>query len=271
MKREPSNAQPRDLPANPFGTENMAAGYAMSRPPVHQLVVERVWRRLGRTEPFPLALDIGCGAGVSTKALSGFARSCVGLEPNESMLAWARKVTPSATFLAGAAEAIPLRDHSIDVITAAGSLNYVDLDLFLTEAARILSGAGVLVVYDFSPGRSFRDKPGLEAWFSDFCRQYPQPANQARELSPAILADASPSFYMQSHQEFEIGIPLAREFYVNYMMTETNVAAAVGRGVPQAEIASWCAETLEAVWDRSTREVLFRGYFACMKVHPQRP
>jgi len=257
--------------ANPFGSENMAAGYANSRPPVHQFVVEDVNRQLGRTEPFPLALDIGCGAGVSTRALSGFARSCVGLEPNESMLVWARKVAPSAIFIAGTAEAIPFRDHSVDVITAAGSLNYVNLDLFLTEAARILTGAGVLVVYDFSPGQKFRDEPGLEGWFSDFCHQYPPPANQAGELSPTILADASPKFYMQDHREFEIGIPLSREFYVNYMMTETNVAAAVGRGVPQSEIASWCVETLKAVWDGSEREVLFQGYFACMKVHHQRP
>ena len=255
--------------ANPFGTENMAAGYAMSRPPVHQIVVGRVHHELGRTEPFPLALDVGCGAGVSTRALRGFATSYVGLEPNASMLAWARKVAPSAIFMAGTAEAIPFRDHSVDVITAAGSLNYVNLDLFLTEAARVLNDGGVLVVYDFSPGRRFRDRPELEEWFSDFCHQYPQPANQAHELSPAILATASPRFYMQSHQEFEIGIPLAREFYVNYMLTETNVAAAVGRGVPLSEIASWCGETLETVWGPSEREVLFQGYFACMKVHQQ--
>jgi SAM-dependent methyltransferase len=257
--------------ANPFGTENMAAGYAISRPPVHQLVVERIYRQWNRTEPFPLALDIGCGAGVSTKALSGFARSSVGLEPNESMLAWARKVAPAANFTAASAEALPFRDHSVDLITAAGSLNYVNLDLFLAEAARILTRDGVLVVYDFSPARSFRDKPGLEEWFSNFCSQYPQPANQARELSPAILAGASPKFHMQSHQEFEIGIPLTRDFYVNYMLTETNVAAAVARGVLQSEIASWCVDTLSSVWDHSEREVLFQGYFACMKVHHQQP
>ena len=65
----------------------------------------------------------------------------------------------SRSFAAGVAEAIPLGDRSVDLITAAGSLNYVDLDVLLPEAARVLMPDGVLVVYDFSAGRSFRPQP----------------------------------------------------------------------------------------------------------------
>src|SRR5215831_9523170 len=139
--------------ANPFRTAEMAAGYATFRPAVHVRVMEQVYRQLGRTEPFPVALDIGCGAGVSTKALSGFVRRCIGLEPVESMLKWAPMIAPLAEFAVGTAEAIALRDHSVDLITAAGSLNYADLNLFFVEAARVVTRDGVLVVYDFSPGR----------------------------------------------------------------------------------------------------------------------
>ena len=69
---------------------------------------------------------------------------------------------------------------------------------------------------------------------------------------------------MDTHRHFEIGITLTPEFYLDYVMTETNVAAAVRSGVPQSEIRSWCAETLAPVWKGAEREVLFRGYFACM-------
>src|SRR6476661_919035 len=103
--------------ANPFSAEDIAAGYATSRPAVHPRVMERVYRRLARSEPFSLALDIGCGAGLSTRALDGFAKKRIGLEPVEAMLRWASKVAPSAYFAAGAAEAIPLRDHCADLIT----------------------------------------------------------------------------------------------------------------------------------------------------------
>jgi SAM-dependent methyltransferase len=252
--------------ANPFGTEDMAAGYATSRPAVHPRVVEQVYRQLGRTEPFQLALDIGCGAGVSTKALRGFAKNAIGLEPLEAMLRLAAANVPFASFVAGAAEAIPFCDHSVDLITAAGSLNYADLDLFFPEAARVMIRDGVLVVYDFSPGRRFRDATTLDEWFSSFYRRYPPPGDDARNLSPAILAEVSHRFRVRSHQQFEIGITLTPGFYVDYMMTETNVAAAVRRGVPRSEIRSWCAETLAPIWSGLEREVLFSGYFACMSV-----
>ena len=178
----------------------MAAGYATSRPPVHPRVIERA---LAGHAPFQRALDIGCGAGVSTKALEGFAKSIVGLEPAVGMLRWAPS---SAHFAAGCAEAIPFRDRSFDLITAAGSLNYADLDRFFSEAIRVLVPGGVLLVYDFSPGRTFRDTDGLDEWFDAFHRRYPPPAAEGRELNPEILGRIGRGFRLDHHEWFEIGI-----------------------------------------------------------------
>ena len=168
--------------------------------------------------------------------------------------------------MAGRAEAIPLGDRSVDLITAAGSLNYVDLQQFFPEAARVLRPGGVLVAYDFSPGRSFRDSTGLDEWFARFNNRYPPPANEARDLNAEILAEIHPRFKVDTGERFEIGITLTPGFYLDYVMTETNVAAAVRSGVARQEIRSWCAETLASVWSGTEREVLFRGYFACMTV-----
>ena len=252
--------------SNPFGTGAMAAGYATSRPQVHRRVIEQAYRQLRRTQPFERALDVGCGAGVSTRALTGFAKNCIGLEPAEAMLQWVAAVAPSAEFVVGAAEAIPLRDRSVDLISAAGSLNYANLDLFFPEAARVLSPHGMLLVYDFSPGKSFRNTTSLDEWFTSFHSRYPPPANEARELSPEILAGLNSGFCVHTQQHLEIGVALTPEFYLDYVMTETNVASAARHGVPHAEIKSWCAETLAPVWMGSEREVLFRGYFACMRL-----
>lgn len=250
--------------ANPFGTDDMAAGYATARPPVHPRVMERVYRQLGRSGPFQRALDVGCGAGVSTRALTGFAQRCIGLEPAEAMLQWASTIAPGADFVVGTAEALPLRTGAVDLITAAGSLNYANLDRFFPEAARVLLPHGVLVVYDFSAGKSFRSDAILDEWFSRFFTRYPPPAHEARELSPALLAELGYGFRVDIHEHFEIGITLTPDFYLDYVLTETNVAAAVRRGVPNAEIRAWCAETLAPIWNGTEREVLFRGYFACM-------
>lgn len=180
------------------------------------------------------------------------------------MLPWAAKTAPFADWVVGSAEALPLRDGSVDWITAAGSLNYVNLARFFPEAARVLSRDGILLVYDFSPGRESPDTSTLDDWFSSFYKRYPPPPNEAHDLNPAILAEMDTGFQMRSHQHFELDLALTRSFYVDYVMTETNVAAALRRGVPHAEIASWCTETLSRFWNSGERKIRFRGYFACL-------
>lgn len=249
--------------ANPFGSDEMASGYATARPAVHPRVIEQVVSQLGRREPFSRALDVGCGTGLSTRALGRFANQCIGVDPAEAMLKWASTTAPAAHFAVGRAEAIPVCDRVFDLITAAGSLNYADLDLFFPEASRVLMPGGVLVVYDFSPGRRFRNAPGLDEWFSSFVTRYPPPPDEARALDPEILADLDSGFRVQGHR-FEIGLTLTPGFYLDYMMTETNVAAAVRSGAPRSEIRRWCAGTLARVWSGEDREVMFEGYFACL-------
>jgi len=193
-----------------------------------------------------------------------FAHQCIGVDPVEAMLKWASTTASSAHFVAGAAEAIPLCDRAVDLITAAGSLNYTNLDLFFPEALRVLMPHGVLVVYDFSPGTSFRNATGLEEWFSNFADRYPLPPDEARTLNPEILAELDSGFRLHGQRYFEIEMTMTPDFYLDYMMTETNVAAARRRGVLRSEIRSWCTETLAPVWRGKERGVLFRGYFACL-------
>src|SRR4051812_45837057 len=111
--------------SNPFGTAAMSAGYATSRPPLHPRILELVRTHLPGTGCVRRALDVGCGAGLSTGALRGLAESCIGLEPIQSMLQWTATTAPGAEFIAGSAEHIPLADACIELITAAGSLNYI--------------------------------------------------------------------------------------------------------------------------------------------------
>ena len=250
--------------ANPFETTTMNSGYARNRPPLHGVIVRRAAALLSASGKYRRALDIGCGAGLSTAPLSAVAEQVIGIEPAESMLRWVSEIAPGARFIAARSEDLPLRAGCCDLITAAGSLNYVDLDMFFPEAARVLAADGVLVVYDFSQGRSFPDSSALDEWFEEFIRRYPPPPAEARELSPGILSRFDSGFQVVRDEVFEIPQLLTPEFYVEYALTETNVAFAIRNGHTPDSIRAWLVSTLLSAFGGRARDVLFRGYIACL-------
>lgn len=252
--------------STPFGDSTMAAGYAAARPPVHPrvLALSSAWRG-GR--PLHCAVDLGCGAGLSTRPLLDSAALVIGFDPAEAMVRAARGVCRGARFLAAAAEAVPLPSASVDLLTAAGSLNYAhDLDRVWPEARRVLARGGVFAVYDFSPGRHFADADTLDAWFATFTSRYPYPQHQAIPLSPEILARRAAGFTVVRADTFTVSLPLAADAYLDYMLTETNVREAVRVGASPAAIRQWVSTTLAPVFGTRTREVVFTGYLAHLQV-----
>lgn len=244
-----------------FASADMAAGYASARPQLHRPIVERFRSHVpARPER---ALDLGCGSGLSTQALEGIAGRITGLEPVEAMLPFARAKVPTAEFLCARAEQLPFPDGAFDLITAAGSLNFCKVDAAIAEVARVMGPAGALVVYDFSPGRF------SEEWFERFVSRYPWPASGAVRLDPDELAAHGDrvSLHRTSYEHFAIELPMTLEAYLNYMLTETNVAAAVGRGTLIEEIRAWCDHWLGQHWPIGVSEatVTFRGYWVCLE------
>ena len=60
-----------------YDSERLATAYAYDRPPIH----EQILRSAGLDRQVDRALDVGCGAGLSTAALAPVARQVIGLEP----------------------------------------------------------------------------------------------------------------------------------------------------------------------------------------------
>jgi len=243
-----------------YESHRLAAGYAYDRPPVHRCIMQRVGEYLGITGGLQRALDVGCGAGLSTAALASLALTVVGLEPVRAMLTHSRSVAPHALFLVGRAERLPFSSGTFDLITAAGSLSYVDLELFLPEAARLLAPGGVLIIYDFSAGRRMREGHRLHEWFTRFERRYPSPPGYALDVRG--LAYSQVGLRLQAYEELEIAVPMTLSTYLPYVLSETRVELAISCGVPEAEICNWCQSTLADVFDDTSRDVLFEAYVA---------
>lgn len=110
----------------------------------HARLREELLQRLDWTRLEPArVLDLGCGSGAAIAALRGrYPRAeVVALDYNASVLP---RVDPVALRLCAAAEALPLRDDSIDLVFASLTLAYCpDLAACLAEARRVLRAPGL--------------------------------------------------------------------------------------------------------------------------------
>ena len=107
--------------------------------------------------PFRL-LDVGTGTGryldmVSERLSSTLVTDLcpIGLDRSPAMLGQARRLNgcayPGASHLVGAVETLPIRDASCDAMTCFNAVHHFDLARFASEAARVLTPSGLLVLY----------------------------------------------------------------------------------------------------------------------------
>jgi SAM-dependent methyltransferase len=96
-----------------------------------------------------IVADIGAGTGILTRHFIGKVRQVVAIEPNVGMRREAARrlpLGPGCAILAGCAEQVPLRDHSIDLITVAQAIQWCDPEPTRTEFLRALRPGGWLAL-----------------------------------------------------------------------------------------------------------------------------
>ena len=246
--------------ASVYESERLAAAYAFDRPPIHEQILRSV--RLDRQANW--ALDVGCGAGLSTAALAPLARRVIGLEPIPTMLAHHRTVAPEARFVIGQAERLPFEAEAFDLVTAAGSLNYTDLPSALAEIARVLTQDGTFLLYDFSVGRRSVNGDELADWFASFEQRFPWPPGW-QPFDVRELPLTGYGLHLVDYADVETRLPMAFDAYLRYMLSEVNVDNAIARGAISGEEASdWCRTTLEPVFADGEVTVVIPGYIATL-------
>ena len=143
---------------NWFAQPWAAPRYAAGRPDVHGPVADRIAARVGRVGR---ALDVGCGTGLSLRAIADHAERTVGVDPSTPMLREARAT--GSRVVRARAERLPLSAESQDLVTIACAWHWCEPRAFQDEAARVLRPGGWLVVYD-SRFRARPDAPELLDW-----------------------------------------------------------------------------------------------------------
>jgi ubiquinone/menaquinone biosynthesis C-methylase UbiE len=101
-----------------------------------------------------IVLDIACGEGYGAAMLAVPARSVIGVDIDTEAISHAKK-TYSATnlrFTQGSCDAIPLADHSIDVVTSFETIEHHDRhNEMIAEIKRVLKPDGYSIIS--SPNR----------------------------------------------------------------------------------------------------------------------
>ncbi len=238
----------------------LANYYAFHRPPIHA----EIWARIIATCPpdheVLSALDVGCGAGASTLALSSHARCVTGVDPSEAMLRHARLALPDATFVLGISESLPLKAESYDLVAAAGSLNYSEPVAALREVSRVLRPSGRFVSYDFSTGRIGADAPREAAGFKRFRESFAPLSGYALDLK--TLPYEQCALRLVAFEEFDVHLAMSAEAYVEYLLGETNVEAAIAGGMGEVEARRICVEAFAPLFENRARVVRFAAVFA---------
>jgi SAM-dependent methyltransferase len=118
--------------------ERVADAYERARPQYAPEALAWLAVRL----PLRRVLDLGAGTGKLTRQLVALGADVVAVEPGDEMRAMLQQVLPGVEALAGSAEAIPLPDASVDVVTAAQAFHWFRTGEALAEIHRVLRPGG---------------------------------------------------------------------------------------------------------------------------------
>jgi ubiquinone/menaquinone biosynthesis C-methylase UbiE len=149
--------------ADNYKPPDIAAAYVEHRPHYPQSVYDIILNFLKsdgspRKEKCKIAVDLGCGPGISTFPLSPHFESVIGIDVSEAQIEEGRKLCSeelyqNVTFRVGDANDLSfLPDGSVDLITLGTALHWLDVEWLCKESSRVLRPGGVLAAFGYGAG-----------------------------------------------------------------------------------------------------------------------
>lgn len=206
---------------NPFAAPGAAILYARFRPDLSAPVIQILSRVVSAR--VPLAADVGCGTGQSTRALRALAHRVIGVDVAPEMVAEAPPAD-GVEYRVGSAESLPLADAECGLVGVGFALHWFPRDAFLAEARRVLSPGGILSVWN--GGMAGKGDPGPEgwAWFGDrYHVDFPSPDRDRRGIDDATASAAG--FTPLLRERFATHVEFDVDSFLGFLATQSNCLA----------------------------------------------
>jgi len=243
-----------------FSPKSAAERYQKGRPFYHQISVERFLAKIPYT--VNTALDLACGTGMSTFALAEKVEKVVGIDAAKEMLALAPQKA-NIEYKIGTAEAIDLKDKSLDLITIASGLHWFKEADFFKEAKRLLPIGKYLIVYEnYFQGKAEGPEIQFKDWTTNYYRKhFPSPKRNRFDFKNHQKI-ANYGFEIEAFDRFENQISWTRTQLINYMTTQSNVIAKVEMGaLTIEEVEKWLERELNSIFKGSSQYTFHFGNF----------
>lgn len=242
-----------------FSTKRIAQGYA-NRPWLHKNVILELQSDIG--DMFKNGLDVGCGAGLSTKALHLICQKVTGTDISRDMIDVCKElyVDDNFSFYVAKAEETQMPKVRYDIVTAAGVINWVDRNAFLKNMNDVMTEDGILIIYDFWISNQMQNNPDYTKWYDkEYLVKFPKPARN-EEIWKQDDMDAS--MCIRKQKEFNVKHPFSIDDFIEFMMIQSNVNEKIRKQeVNEREVREWMNNTLAPVFNGNTRMLVFHGYY----------
>lgn len=246
-----------------FDYKRIAEGYAKDRPFLHGQVIELLKKDLQITRNFSNGLDVGCGAGLSSKALKLICDKVTGTDISAEMIEAAKDfyINPCYTFLQSSAEEIRMPENTFDVVTAAGVINWIDEKKFLANLRPLMKEKGILIIYDFWITDRMKESAAYTDWWhNSYLNRFPKPQRKEDTWTKETVAPYG--FELKNQKTYFLEYSFDKDAFIRFMMLQSNVNEQIDeKGKSEDEVRTWFENSLAPIFDAQKKILQFEGYY----------
>jgi SAM-dependent methyltransferase len=201
---------------NPFAAANVGARYAKGRPKVHPRIAAVIAQHVGR---ITWALDIGCGTGLSSRALLPYANRVIGMDPSPTMLA-AASGGDDVLYVVGRGEALPFVDRRFELVTVGCAAHWCEPGALAFEMDRVLAPGGHLGMYDTE-----LDDDTVREWLRQEYWSILPPCPRYTSISPVPV-----SYRLVQDTKIDVDLPMTLDEFVAFVTSQASSLYAIATG-----------------------------------------